>query len=168
MNPKIGSVHPIDSGLKSFQNDFVKSRRGLSTVITSAMMLSAVAILGSALVSLSNSNFKTFETSFTNATASYSNQINEDLNIENVWFGSSPSKFVNITLTNIGTVSLNVIDIKIVNSTRTYDYPYSHSNILPKRQNSTIISYNWQSGVPIQIVVTTSRGSTFQTQVTHS
>ena len=130
------------------------------------MMLSAVAVLGTALVSLSNSNFKTFEMSFTNSISAYSNQINEDLNIEDVWFGSNPTKFANVTMTNVGTVSLNVTDIKMIDPTGTHDHLFNQV-ILPRAQNSTIISYNWQSGVPVQIVVTTARGSTFQTQATH-
>lgn len=149
-----------------FHVGFSRKRRGLSTVVTSAMMLSAVAVLGTALVSLSNSNFKTFEMSFTNSISAYSNQINEDLNIEDVWFGSNPAKFVNVTMTNVGTVSLNITNIKITDTTGTYNHLFNQL-ILPKAQNSTIISYNWQSGMPVQIVVTTARGSTFQTQAMH-
>ena len=130
-------------------------------------MLSAVAVLGTALVSLSNSNFKTFEMSFTNSISTYSNQINEDLNIENVWFGTANSaKFVNITMTNVGTVGLNITDIKIIDSSGTHDHLFNHV-ILPKAQNSTIIPYNWQSGVTAQVMVTTARGSTFQTLAMH-
>jgi len=149
-----------------FRASLSRKHRGLSTVVTSAMMLSAVAVLGTALVSLSNSNFKTFEMSFTNSISAYSNQINEDLNIEDVWFGSNPTKFVNVTMTNVGTVSLNVTDIKMLDPTGTHDHLFNQV-ILPKAQNSTVISYNWQSGVPVQIVVTTARGATFQTQATH-
>ncbi len=149
-----------------FRVSLSRKHRGLSTVVTSAMMLSAVAVLGTALVSLSNSNFKTFEMSFTNSISAYSNQINEDLNIEDVWFGSNPTKFVNVTMTNVGTVSLNVTDIKMIDPTGTHDHLFNQV-ILPKAQNSTVISYNWQSGVPVQIVVTTARDATFQTQAMH-
>lgn len=142
-------------------------RRGISSIITTAILLVATVLMGTGLVNWSNSNFKTYSNSLANTSTANANQINEDLTIEDVWFGTSPSKFVNITMTNIGGIPLNVTDIKIINSAQTYDYKYSHSSILSHKQNSTKIFYNWQGSVPIQIVITTLRGSTFQTQAMH-
>jgi hypothetical protein len=125
-------------------------------------------MMGTGLVSWSNSDLRTYKNLVSNTASSNSNQINEDLTIENVWFGTTPSKFVNVTMTNTGGIGLNVTDIKIINSAQqTSDYTYSHSTILSHKQNSTQIFYNWQVGSPIQIAVTTARGSTFQTQAMH-
>ncbi len=144
------------------------SRRGISALITTTILLSATVMMGTGLVNWSNSDLKSYQNSVATTSSSDSNQINEDLTIENVWFGTSPSKFVNITMTNTGGIGLNVTDIKIINSgQKTFDYTYSHSPILSHKQNSTKISFNWQGGAPIQIVVTTARGSTFQTQAMH-
>ena len=145
------------------------TRRGISSIITTGILLTATVLMGTGLVTWSNSNLKVYQNSVATTSALNTNQINEDLTIENVWFGTTPSKFVNITLTNTGGIGLNVTDIKIINSVQqTSDYPYSHNYILSHKQNSTKISYNWQSGVPIQIMVTTLRGSIFQTQAMHS
>ena len=143
-------------------------RRGISALITATILLSATAMMGTGLVSWSNSDLKSYQNSVANTASSDSNQINEDLTIENVWFGTNPSKFVNITLTNTGGIGLNVTDIKIINSAQKIsDYPVSHNTIFSHKQNSTQVFYNWQGGTPIQILVTTARGSTFQTQAMH-
>lgn len=145
-----------------------RTRRGISALITSTILLCATVMMGTGLVNWSNSDLKVYQNSVASTSSNNSNQINEDLTIENVWFGTSPSKFVNITMTNTGGVGLNVTDIKIINSAQqTSDHTYSHSSILSHKQNSTQIFYNWQGGTPLQIVVTTSRGSTFQTQAMH-
>jgi hypothetical protein len=144
------------------------TRRGISSLITTTILLTATVMMGTGLVNWSNSDLSTYKNSVANTAAINSNQINEDLTIENVWFGTTPSKFVNITMTNTGGVGFNVTDIKIINSAQqASDYTYSHSSIFSHKQNSAIIFYNWQAGMPIQIVVTTARGSTFQTQAMH-
>ena len=143
-------------------------RRGISALITATILLAATVMMGTGLVNWSNSDLKSYQNSVANTASSDSNQITEDLTIENVWFGTSPSKFVNITMTNTGGIGLNVTDIKIINSAQKIsDYPYKHNSILSHKQNSTMIVYAWQGGSPIQIVVSTSRGSTFQTQAMH-
>lgn len=144
-----------------------KTRRGLSSIITTSILLTATAMMGAGLVNWSNSNIATYQKSVASTSSTDSNQINEDMVIENVWFGTNPSKFVNITMTNIGSIGLNVTDIKIINGNQVSDHTYSHTTIFSKKQNSTAILYNWQGGVPIQIVVSTARGSTFQTQAMH-
>src|SRR5689334_6937470 len=97
--------------------DFVRSHRGLSTVVTSAIMLTAVAVLGTAIVAWSNGNLRGFETSLANTTASNTNQINENVNIEKIAFcvncGGTTKNVINVTLTNTGTVSVKITKIQI-------------------------------------------------------
>src|SRR5579872_3315983 len=97
---------------------FAHTRRGLSTVITTAIMLTAVAVIGSAVVSWSNGNLKAFETSLASSSSDKTNKINENLLIENLAFCYNcpppiSSKGINITLTNVGYVGLNVTQIQI-------------------------------------------------------
>src|SRR5689334_22422639 len=107
---------------------FMNTRRGLSTVVTSAIMLTAVAVLGTAIVSWSNGNLKTFETSLTTLSSTNMNKINELMTIENISYcqlchgGQLPQipsgqplyqHAVNITLTNSGTVGITVSKITI-------------------------------------------------------
>ncbi len=140
-------------------------RRGLSSLVTSTILISATVIMGTGLVNWSNSNLASYQKSLADAFSSNVNKLNENLVVENVWFISNPSKSVNVTMTNTGTIGLNVTDIQLVTSTQTSDFKFIHGEIAPQNQNSTLLSYNWQSQVPIQLTITTSRGSIFTSQV---
>jgi hypothetical protein len=154
---------------------FLRHRRGLSNVVTAAMMLTAVAILGTGIVAWSNGNLRTFEISLVNTSANATNKINENLSIENVGFCKIcrfPSQFtvINVTLTNTGTLPLKVTQIQI-NSTVIQSYWASTSlptNILPQKSYlvSTILpgSSKWSVKSPSTVTVTTDRGSIFTTQ----
>lgn len=168
------------------------SRRGLSTIVTAGIMLSAVAVLGSAVVSWSNGNLKVFEIALSNTAVNSTNKITENIAIENIAFcsncGSANSKNVtNVTLTNTGTVSVKITQIQL-NSTAITSYYYSKSSpysssscpppsgvstclpvtISPKQSYtvSTSLKYpaTWGSQKPDIITITTARGSTFTTQ----
>lgn len=167
-------------------------RRGLATVVTTALMLTTVAVLGSALVAWSNGNLKVFETALSTAATNNTNKITENMNIENIAFctscGQANSKnVINVTLTNTGTAGIEVTQIQI-NSTAITSYyysknsPYSSSScpplsgtpaclpasILPKQSYTVSAalasSSTWSSKKPDTIIVTTSRGSIFTTQ----
>lgn len=136
--------------------------RGLSTVVTSAILLCAVAIMGSFLVSWSNSVLVSHKMSMESTYAAKMNKLNELLIIENVWFGQTPSKFVNITVNNVGTVWLNVTKIQIVNSTYSKTFLFTHAQIKPGKSNSTNLSYGWTSGTPVDVIITTARDSVYR------
>ena len=143
----------------------MKTRRALSSIVASAILLTATVVTGSGMVTWSNSSLSSYETALSNTFSTNVNKLNENLSIENVWFGTSPSKFLNVTTTNTGTIGVNVTQISLKTSTTTTDIPFTHSGIIPQKQNSTKIIYNWQSGNPIQITITTARGTIFTTQV---
>jgi len=168
------------------------SRRGLSTIVTAGIMLSAVAVLGSAVVTWSNGNLKAFEIALSNTAIANTNKITESVAIENIAFcsncGSANSKNVtNVTLTNTGTVSVKITQIQL-NSTVISSYYYSKSykyassscpppsgmstclpvTLSPKQSYTVSTSLNypktWGSQKPDTITVTTARGSIFTTQ----
>lgn len=143
----------------------LKTRRALSTIVTSAILLTVTVVMGTGIVSWSNSNLASYQKSLSEAYSSNVNKLNENLIVENVWFGSAPSKFLNITMSNNGEVGLNVTDIKLVTTAQTSDFKFTHGAITPQHQNSTLINYNWQSKMPIQLTITTLRGSIFTSQV---
>ena len=166
------------------------SRRGLGTVVTTALMLTAVAILGSTIVAWSNGNLKVYETNLSNTATTNTNKINENLVIENVAFcincGATSKNVINATITNIGTIPVQVTQIQ-VNSTAITSYYYKIASasspscpppsglstclpatILPNKSYlvSAAIpsSKTWASAKPDTITVTTARGSTYTIQ----
>ncbi len=148
-------------------------RRGLTTVVTAALMLTAVAVLGSAMVAWSNSNLKTYDLALTTSAANNTNKITENVAIENIVFcncGGSKN-VINVTLTNTGTIGVNINQIQ-VNSTIINQYSPSQNslpaNILPQQSYTVAAKLPtnviWKSKEPDTITVTTSRGSILTTQ----
>ena len=84
------------------------SKRGLSTAVTSAILLTAVAVMGIMLVSWSNMNLTRHQQDLDASFSDNLNRINEELLLGNIWFGNTPSNNINITMNNVGTVGLNV------------------------------------------------------------
>ncbi|MBI3623627.1 hypothetical protein HY212_06140 [Candidatus Pacearchaeota archaeon] len=144
-----------------------KSRRGIATIVTSAILLTAVSLMGSGVVVWSNSNLFGHEQILQLSYSSNINKINEYLTVENVWFGTDnqnpPQQFVNITMNNPGTVGLNVTQIQLKTSTTDITQKFTNQQVLPKSSTSVQFQYQYGSKVPTDIYMTTSRGSIFTT-----
>lgn len=144
------------------------SRRGLASVVTGAIMLTAVALMGTGVVSWSNTNLFAHQQSLQSTYSTSINKINEDLKIENVWFAKPPQfseKFLNVTVSNLGNVGVTVTKIELINSTHNIAYQLNNWEILPKKSDSKLITNEWGNGALIDVVVTTDRDSIFRTQV---
>ena len=147
-----------------------QTRRGISTVVTAAIMLTAVVVLGTSLVAFSNSKLTTFENGLAGSASDKTNKIKENLLIENVWFcslcGGPPfNQGINITLTNAGNVGFNVTQIKINNQNFVCTTINPSTSILPGKSSSCKGSLTWAHNVPVNIVVTTARGLIYTAQV---
>jgi len=70
------------------------SRAGLTTIVTSAIMLVAVATMGSGVVLWGNSSIFSNEHMLASSYSTNGNKISENLVIEKIWFGTNPQKFV--------------------------------------------------------------------------
>jgi hypothetical protein len=138
-------------------------------------MLSAVAVLGSAVVTWSNGNLKAYEISLTNAAANNTNKINENLSMENIAFctncsGNNAKKIINVTLTNTGTTGLKITQIQVNSTTITQYYSAGTSlpvNILSQKSytiSAKLSAGTWNKGSVDTITVTTARGSIYVTQ----
>lgn len=129
-------------------------------------MLSAVAVLGTAIVAWSNSNLFSSQQILNTQLATNVNKIKESVVIENVWFKTGTPKYVNITLNNVGTIGLNVTAIKIDNKTDGTIDQINQTNdaVLPSKSKSYQIKFNWQTGIPIKIFITTARDNIFTTE----
>lgn len=140
-------------------------RRALATVVSTGILLSAVAIMGSMLTAWSNSIFATEQHHISTTHDEGINKLNEFLVIEHVWFGNNPSKFVNMTVSNVGNIGLNVTKVTLDNSIDKTDIVISDGEIDRNSYKSKKIFYNWTSTDPIKISITTEKGSVYQTHV---
>ncbi len=140
-------------------------RRALATVVSTGILLSAVAIMGSMLTAWSNSIFATEQNELNTVYAEGVNKLNEFLVIEHVWFGNNPNKFINLTVTNVGNNGLNVTKITLDNSIDKTNLLITNGGIVRTDDFSTEIPYNWTTTDPIQVTITTEKGSIYQTYV---
>ena len=151
----------------------IKIRRGLSTVVTSAIMLSAVSIMGTMMLIWSQTSMTDQKMEIEEIFNTQLNKINEDLLFENIWFalpaGSMSDNHLNVTLTNIGILGLNVTTIRVTNvtagNTDYVDYQYTDLGIIKSGSISQNVTYPWQSGDELDVLVFTGRGNQFITQV---
>jgi len=144
----------------------IGNKRALSTIVTSAILLSAVAIMGVMVVGWANSNLITHQIKLDETFSDTYNKLNEKMLIEHVWFGNTgPS--INITMNNIGTIGFNVTTIKITNitSSQEYSYPYTDSGIITGNTLSINQTFGWITNIPYEILITTGRDTQFRTEV---
>ena len=143
-------------------------RRALATVVSTGILLSAVAIMGSMLTAWSNSIFATEQDELNTVYAEGVNKLNEFLVIEHVWFGNKtdiPNKFINLTVSNVGNNGLNVTKITLDNSIDRTDLLIDDGGIVQGNYFSKVIKYNWTTTEPIQVSIITEKGSLYQTYV---
>jgi archaellum component FlaF (FlaF/FlaG flagellin family) len=140
-------------------------RRALATVVSTGILLSAVAVMGSMMTAWSNSIFANEQNELNEVYSEGVNKLNEFLVIEHVWFGNNPNKFINLTMSNAGNVGLNVTKITLDNSIDKTDLIITNGGIVLNDIFSTKITYNWTTTEPIQVSVTTEKGSLYQTYV---
>jgi hypothetical protein len=95
-----------------------RSRRriGIGTVISSVIMVAAVAILGSVVLIWANSSLNVEKTKISDDFAKNSNLLRETFIVEDIWLEGPPlpgDNYVNVTLRNIGDISINIIAVNI-------------------------------------------------------
>lgn len=140
-----------------------KKRKGLSTVVTSAIIMASVSIMGVMLVGWSNTSLFNQQIEMESSFNEKMNKLNEDVLIENIWFGTSPN-IVNVTLNNVGIIGLNVTAIKIVNTTDTLTFSITDGGIAPGGDYSLQESFNWNAGETTDFTITTNRGNYYYQQ----
>jgi len=141
-----------------------KKRRALSAVVTGAILLSAVSVMGIMIVAWANSNLQTHQAELDQMFADNHNKINERILIEHIWFGNPGTKFFNVTLGNTGTLGLNVTNIKIQNmdSGQLENFPYTDAGILRGDYMSFEEDFSWGADKLHEISITTDRGNIFK------
>jgi len=151
----------------------IKIRRGLATVVTSAIILSAVSIMGIMMLVWSQTSIAEQKAEMNDVFNTQMNKIREDLIYENIWFatpaGIMTENHLNVTVANIGILGLNVTSIQVTNVTGTNntsftDY-YTNGGIVKSTSLSFNATYPWQSADELDVLIFTNRGNQFITQV---
>ena len=144
-----------------------KKRRALSAVVTGAILLSAVSIMGIAIIGWANTNLATHQTELDEMFVINHNKINENVLVEHVWFGNLAT--INITMSNTGTLGLNVTGIKIQNigTGQIITYEMTDAGIVRGGEISfnRTMSPTWEADTPYDIFITTDRGNIFSAEV---
>jgi hypothetical protein len=151
----------------------IKIRRGIANVVTSAIILSAVSIMGVMMLAWSQTSMLEQKMEIEEIFNTQLNKINEDLLFENIWFalpaGSMSNNHLNVTLGNIGILGLNVTTIRVTNvtsgNTTYFDYDYTDLGIVKSGSISQNVTYSWQSSDVLDVLVFTGRGNQYITQV---
>ncbi len=134
--------------------------------MTTAIILSAVAIMGSVVVSWANMKLSNQEQALSLTFNSNINKLNEDFVVENVWYDSVLNN-VNVTITNGGIIGLNVTEIKFTDSSSgLVTLPITDGGLLVQKSFNTNVTYSGlTSGDAFNVVVTSERGNIIQKQV---
>ena len=145
-----------------------KRRRGIATVVTSVILLSAVAVMGVVLVTWANTNLFVKQAALEASFSEKMNKLNEDLLVEHIWFGGIPSVctkcIVNVTFSNVGTIGLNVTEIKIENSTDVLSLAITDGGIVSGGDYSIQESFAYDPNETTDFTITTNRGNIFTAQ----
>ncbi len=144
-----------------------RQRRALATVITSAIMMSAVCTLGSAGVVWSQSSLSVQRVDMTNTVSDYIGKLNESLVFEYVYCTSDPCNQIKIVLTNVGHVGIDATEVIITEKSSGFNKIHTISNgqILPEQSiEITIDDANFSSYPILDVMVKTNRGNMIMTQ----
>jgi len=131
-----------------------KNKRGLSPVISSVLLATAVIAIGLSVVVWSNSAFSARQSGASAFLSSRSESLKESFVIEDVWFYQGSPRYVDVTVRNVGTIDLEVVAI-YMNGTTVWE----GSQVIDVGETATIkVTFAWQSG-EYRIVVATARGN---------
>ena len=145
-----------------------RRRRALATVITSAIMMTAVTILGGAGVVWSQTSMNTQQMEMSETVDAYLNKINESMMFEYVYCNTDPCDSVIVVITNVGDLGVDVSKITISDKQSGFQKVQSLSKgqIMPDGSISVVIDdLAFQLYDVLDVSATTVRGNLIQTQM---
>ena len=145
-----------------------RQRRGLATVITSAIMMTAVTIMGGAGVVWSQTSLNSQQIEMSETVDDYLNKINESMMFEYVYCNSDPCETIIVVITNVGDLGLDVSEIKIYDKVSGFSKVQSLSKgqIMSDGSISVVIDdSSFQYYDVLDVYASTTRGNIIQTQI---
>ena len=140
-----------------FRNIF-HTRKGVSTVISGAILLVGISLIGVIGVSWAKDNLNRNELMMDNTYSTNINKIKESITPQHEWYKTA-QKQLNVTFINTGMDGLIVKEIT-VNGIHSVDLRIPATPVPPGKTFSKLVNYDW-AGDPIDISVITDRGSIF-------
>jgi fibro-slime domain-containing protein len=126
-------------------------------------MLSTITILGTTAVSLSQNAVSIREHSLGLQYNTATDKIRESMAMENFWY-DTPHQKLNIVLKNTAKIGMTVIQIQVQGS-NSQVFSLTQFSMLPGADYTATIPYKW-IGDPLDVYVTTARGSIFRVHLT--
>ena len=145
-----------------------RKRRALATVITSAIMMTAVTVLGGAGVVWSQTSLNTQQVEMTDTVNDYLNKINESMMFEYVYCDSVPCDSIVVVITNVGDLGVDVSKITISDKQSGFQkvQTLSKGQIMSDGSISVVIDdLGFQLYDVLDVSATTTRGNIIQTQM---
>ena len=145
-----------------------RRRRALATVITSAIMMTAVTVLGGAGVVWSQTTMNTQQMEMNETVNDYVNKIGESMMFEYVYCDSDPCDSIIVVITNVGDLGLDVSKITISDKQSGFQKVQSltKGQIMPEGSISVVINdLGFQLYDVLDVSATTTRGNIIQSQM---
>ena len=145
-----------------------RKRRALATVITSAIMMTAVTILGGAGVVWSQSSLNSQQIEMSDNVNELVNKLNESMMFEYVYCNSDPCETIIVVITNVGDLGLDISEIKIYDKVSGFSkiQSLSKGQIMSDASISVVIDdSSFQYYDVLDVYATTTRGNIIQTQI---
>ena len=145
-----------------------RRRRALATVISSAIMMTAVTILGGAGVVWSQTSMNTQQMEMTETVDVYLNKINESMMFEYVYCNTDPCDSIVVVITNVGDLGVDVSKITISDKQSGFQkvQTLSKGQIMSDGSISVVIDdLGFQLYDVLDVSATTTRGNIIQTQM---
>jgi len=142
-----------------------RRRRALATVVTSAIMMTAVTILGGAGVVWSQTSMNTQQIEMSETVDDYLNKINESMMFEYVYCNSDPCDSIIVVITNVGDLGVDISKITISNKQSGFQKVQSltKGQIMPYGSISVVIDdLGFQLYDVLDVSATTTRGNIIQ------
>ncbi|MFB5606467.1 MAG: hypothetical protein ACE5RG_00035 [Candidatus Nitrosomaritimum yanchengensis] len=145
-----------------------RKRRALATVITSAIMMTAVTVMGGAGVVWSQTSLNSQQIEMNDTVDDYLNKINESMMFEYVYCNSDPCETIIVVITNVGNLGVDVSEIKFYDKVSGFSKVQSLSKgqIMPDGSISVVVDdTSFQFYDVLDVSASTTRGNIIQTQI---
>ncbi len=148
-----------------------RQRRGLAAAVSGAILLTAVSLMGTMGIAWSQTTLNEKQADMTTEVNNYVNKIKESIVFEYVYCSTSPCDTIDVVLTNVGDIGIDITEITISDSVSGFSkvIPITHDVILTDKSFSISINDVYFYSYPfLDVQVTTSRDNIIQTQINTS